>query len=89
MNDIAIYPLSLSMHPGYPRAFVVFTKNSVVGAFDPCSCLLPSRGKMLCNGLFDGVAALYFSDNFSLSQTSAGLWVGIFGFMNLFVRAFK
>ncbi len=44
----------------------------------------------VCFGMeitFDGVAALHFTDNFSLSQSSAGFWAGIFGFMNLFARA--
>ncbi len=44
----------------------------------------------MCFGMeitFDGVAALHFTDTFSLSQSSAGFWAGIFGFMNLFARA--
>lgn len=44
----------------------------------------------VCFGMeitFDGVAALHFTDTFSLSQSSAGFWAGIFGFMNLFARA--
>ncbi|TAF45344.1 MAG: MFS transporter [Sphingobacteriales bacterium] len=44
----------------------------------------------VCFGMeitFDGVAALHFTDNFNLSQGSAGFWAGIFGFMNLFARA--
>lgn len=36
---------------------------------------------------FDGVASLHFVDKFGLSQASAGLWAGTFGFMNLFARA--
>ena len=36
---------------------------------------------------FDGVAALYFFDNFKLDEKSAGLWAGAFGFMNIFARA--
>ena len=36
---------------------------------------------------FDGVAALYFVDTFSLSLTTAGLMAGIFGFINIFARA--
>lgn len=36
---------------------------------------------------FDGVAALYFFDNFGLNEKTAGLWAGVFGFMNLFARA--
>lgn len=44
----------------------------------------------VCFGMeitFDNVAALHFVDNFKLSQTSAGFWAGVFGFMNLFARA--
>lgn len=44
----------------------------------------------VCFGMeitFDNVAALHFVDAFSLSQSSAGFWAGIFGFMNLFARA--
>lgn len=36
---------------------------------------------------FDGVAALYFFDNFGLNEKTAGLWAGVFGFMNIFARA--
>lgn len=36
---------------------------------------------------FDNVASLHFVDSFKLSQSSAGFWAGIFGFMNLFARA--
>jgi MFS transporter, NNP family, nitrate/nitrite transporter len=36
---------------------------------------------------FDNVAALHFVDNYGLSQSSAGLWAGVFGAMNLFARA--
>ncbi|SER24403.1 MFS transporter [Pedobacter rhizosphaerae] len=44
----------------------------------------------VCFGMeitFDGIAALHFTDTFSLSQSSAGFLAGIFGFMNLFARA--
>jgi NNP family nitrate/nitrite transporter-like MFS transporter len=44
----------------------------------------------MCFGMeitFDNVAALHFVDNFKLSQSSAGLWAGVFGGMNLFARA--
>ena len=44
----------------------------------------------VCFGMeitFDNVAALHFTDTFKLSQSSAGFWAGIFGFMNLFARA--
>lgn len=44
----------------------------------------------MCFGMeitFDNVAALHFTDTFQLSQSSAGFWAGIFGFMNLFARA--
>jgi NNP family nitrate/nitrite transporter-like MFS transporter len=30
---------------------------------------------------------LHFVDSFKLSQSSAGFWAGVFGFMNLFARA--
>ncbi len=36
---------------------------------------------------FDGVAALYFFDNFKLSETQAGFWAMLFGGMNIFARA--
>ncbi|WP_266363256.1 MFS transporter [Tellurirhabdus rosea] len=36
---------------------------------------------------FDGVAALYFVDTFHLDVATAGLWAGVFGFMNIFARA--
>lgn len=44
----------------------------------------------MCFGMeitFDNVAALHFVDSFGLSQSSAGFWAGIFGFMNIFARA--
>lgn len=44
----------------------------------------------VCFGMeitFDNVAALHFVDSFKLSQSSAGLWAGVFGFMNIFARA--
>jgi MFS transporter, NNP family, nitrate/nitrite transporter len=44
----------------------------------------------MCFGMeitFDNVAALHFTDTFGLSQSQAGFWAGIFGFMNLFARA--
>ncbi len=44
----------------------------------------------MCFGMeitFDNVASLHFTDTFKLSQSSAGFWAGIFGFMNLFARA--
>jgi len=44
----------------------------------------------VCFGMeitFDGIAALHFTDTFSLSQSTAGFLAGIFGFMNLFARA--
>lgn len=36
---------------------------------------------------FDGVAALYFFDNFKMEQTEAGFWAMLFGGMNIFARA--
>ena len=42
-------------------------------------------GYAMCFGMeitFDNVASLHFVDNFHLSQTSAGFWAGVFGFMN-------
>ena len=44
----------------------------------------------VCFGMeitFDNVASLHFVDTFHLSQSSAGFWAGVFGFMNLFARA--
>jgi NNP family nitrate/nitrite transporter-like MFS transporter len=44
----------------------------------------------VCFGMeitFDNIAALHFVDSFNLSQSAAGFWAGIFGFMNLFARA--
>lgn len=44
----------------------------------------------MCFGMeitFDNVASLHFVDTFKLSQSSAGFWAGVFGMMNLFVRA--
>ena len=44
----------------------------------------------MCFGMeitFDNVASLHFVDSFHLTQSSAGFWAGIFGFMNLFARA--
>ncbi|QEC56118.1 MFS transporter [Flavisolibacter ginsenosidimutans] len=44
----------------------------------------------MCFGMeitFDNVASLHFVDTFKLSQSSAGFWAGVFGFMNLFARA--
>ncbi|GAB3252176.1 MFS transporter [Larkinella harenae] len=36
---------------------------------------------------FDGVASLYFFDNFHMEETEAGFWAMLFGFMNIFARA--
>lgn len=44
----------------------------------------------MCFGMeitFDNVASLHFVDTFKLSQSQAGFWAGIFGFMNIFARA--
>ncbi|MES2807529.1 MAG: MFS transporter [Bacteroidota bacterium] len=44
----------------------------------------------MCFGMeltFDNVASLHFVDTFHLSQSQAGFWAGIFGFMNIFARA--
>ena len=44
----------------------------------------------MCFGMeitFDNVASLHFVDSFHLTQSAAGFWAGIFGFMNLFARA--
>lgn len=44
----------------------------------------------MCFGMeitFDNVASLHFVDAFGLSQSQAGFWAGVFGFMNLFARA--
>lgn len=47
-------------------------------------------GYAMCFGMeltFDNVASLHFVDTFHLTQSAAGFWAGIFGFMNLFARA--
>jgi MFS transporter, NNP family, nitrate/nitrite transporter len=47
-------------------------------------------GYAMCFGMeltFDNVASLHFVDTFHLTQSTAGFWAGIFGFMNLFARA--
>ena len=44
----------------------------------------------VCFGMeitFDNVAALHFVQEYKLSQSSAGMWAGVFGFMNIFARA--
>jgi NNP family nitrate/nitrite transporter-like MFS transporter len=44
----------------------------------------------MCFGMeltFDNVASLYYVDTFHLTQSAAGFWAGVFGFMNLFARA--
>lgn len=44
----------------------------------------------VCFGMeitFDNVAALHFVQEYKLSQTNAGFWAGMFGFMNIFARA--
>lgn len=44
----------------------------------------------MCFGMeitFDNIAALHFVDSFNLSQSMAGFWAGVFGFMNIFARA--
>jgi len=44
----------------------------------------------VCFGMeitFDNVASLHFVDSFHLTQSMAGFWAGVFGFMNLFARA--
>ncbi len=44
----------------------------------------------VCFGMeitFDNVAALHFVDTFKLTQSAAGFWAGVFGFMNIFARA--
>jgi NNP family nitrate/nitrite transporter-like MFS transporter len=44
----------------------------------------------VCFGMeitFDNIAALHFVQEYKLSQSSAGFWAGIFGFMNIFARA--
>src|ERR1700712_5742 len=47
-------------------------------------------GYAMCFGMeitFDNVASLHFVDSFHLSQSTAGFWAGVFGFMNIFARA--
>ncbi len=44
----------------------------------------------VCFGMeitFDNIAALHFVQEFDLTQSSAGFWAGVFGFMNIFARA--
>lgn len=44
----------------------------------------------VCFGMeitFDNIAALHFVQEFKLTQSSAGFWAGVFGFMNIFARA--
>ncbi len=44
----------------------------------------------VCFGMeitFDNVAALHFVQEYNLSQSTAGFWAGMFGFMNIFARA--
>lgn len=44
----------------------------------------------VCFGMeitFDNIAALHFVQEYNLSQSSAGFWAGVFGFMNIFARA--
>jgi NNP family nitrate/nitrite transporter-like MFS transporter len=44
----------------------------------------------VCFGMeitFDNVAALHFVQEYKLTQSSAGFWAGVFGFMNIFARA--
>ncbi|MBI1780421.1 MAG: NarK family nitrate/nitrite MFS transporter [Sphingobacteriales bacterium] len=44
----------------------------------------------VCFGMeitFDNVAALHFVQEYKLSQSNAGFWAGVFGFMNIFARA--
>lgn len=44
----------------------------------------------VCFGMeitFDNVAALHFVQEYGLSQSNAGFWAGMFGFMNIFARA--
>lgn len=44
----------------------------------------------MCFGMeitFDNVAALHFVQEYKLDQSTAGLWAGVFGLMNLFARA--
>lgn len=49
-----------------------------------------SMAYAVCFGMeitFDNVAALHFVQEYKLSQSSAGFWAGMFGFMNIFARA--
>ena len=49
-----------------------------------------SMAYAVCFGMeitFDNIAALHFVQEFKLSQSQAGFWAGIFGFMNIFARA--
>lgn len=64
-------------------------KNNWLVLRDPRVWVL-AMAYAVCFGMeitFDNVAALHFVDSFKLSQSSAGFWAGIFGFMNIFARA--
>ncbi|WP_020606913.1 NarK family nitrate/nitrite MFS transporter [Spirosoma spitsbergense] len=68
-------------------------KSESVGFWKACSDMRVwalALAYACCFGMeitFDGVAALYFFDNFKMEQTEAGFWAMLFGFMNIFARA--
>ncbi|MES2794613.1 MAG: MFS transporter [Bacteroidota bacterium] len=74
---------------------IVREKSEAVGisflsAISDKRVLALSLAYAACFGMeitFDGVAALYFFDNFKLTETEAGFWAMLFGFMNIFARA--
>jgi NNP family nitrate/nitrite transporter-like MFS transporter len=72
---------------GYARQPVGKTDWSALSDFRLLALVLAYA---MCFGMeitFDNVASLHFVDTFKLSQSNAGFWAGIFGFMNLFARA--
>lgn len=66
------------------------TGISFLAAVSDKRVLALSLAYAACFGMeitFDGVAALYFFDNYHLTETQAGFWAMLFGFMNIFARA--
>jgi len=72
---------------GYTKQAVGKTDWSVLSDWRIAALVLAYA---MCFGMeitFDNVASLHFVDTFKLSQSNAGFWAGIFGFMNIFARA--
>ena len=68
--------------PSAGKAFATAMKDPRVWAL--CAMYAASFGMELT---IDNIAALYFTDNFHLGLTAAGLVASTFGMMNLFARA--